>query len=35
MRAFDDLVPPGEDRYIGVSNLFAWQIAKAQVCVPG
>jgi len=29
LRAFDDLVRQGKVRYIGVSNLFAWQIAKA------
>jgi aryl-alcohol dehydrogenase-like predicted oxidoreductase len=33
MRAFDDLVRQGKARYIGVSNLFAWQMAKAAgVC---
>jgi aryl-alcohol dehydrogenase-like predicted oxidoreductase len=30
LRAFDDLVRQGKVRYIGVSNLFAWQIAKAS-----
>ena len=29
LRAFNDLVRQGKVRYIGVSNLFAWQIAKA------
>ncbi len=29
MRAFDDLVRQGKVRYVGVSNLFGWQIAKA------
>ena len=29
MRAFDDLVRQGKARYVGVSNLFAWQMAKA------
>lgn len=29
MRAFDDLVRQGKVRYVGVSNLFAWQMAKA------
>jgi aryl-alcohol dehydrogenase-like predicted oxidoreductase len=29
LRAFDDLVRQGKVRYIGVSNLFAWQMAKA------
>ncbi len=29
LRAFDDLVRQGKVRYVGVSNLFAWQIAKA------
>ncbi len=33
MRAFDDLVRQGKVRYVGVSNLFAWQMAKAAgVC---
>jgi len=30
MRALDDLVRSGKVRYIGCSNLYAWQIAKAQ-----
>jgi len=30
LRAFDGLVRQGKVRYIGVSNLFAWQIAKAS-----
>lgn len=29
MRAFDDLVRQGKVRYLGCSNLFGWQIAKA------
>ncbi len=29
LRAFDDLVRQGKVRYVGVSNLFAWQLAKA------
>ncbi len=29
MRALDDLVRHGKVRYLGCSNLFAWQIAKA------
>jgi 1-deoxyxylulose-5-phosphate synthase len=29
MRALDDLVRQGKVRYLGCSNLFAWQIAKA------
>ncbi len=29
LRAFDDLVRQGKVRYVGVSNIFAWQIAKA------
>ena len=29
LRAFDDLVRQGKVRYVGVSNLFAWQVAKA------
>lgn len=33
MRAYDDLVRQGKVRYVGVSNLFAWQMAKATgVC---
>lgn len=31
MRAFDDLVRAGKVRYIGCSNLYGWQIAKAQM----
>ena len=31
MRALDDLVRSGRVRYIGCSNLYAWQIAKAQL----
>ena len=30
MRALDDLVRQGKVRYLGCSNLFAWQVAKAQ-----
>jgi aryl-alcohol dehydrogenase-like predicted oxidoreductase len=30
MDAMDDLVRQGKIRYLGCSNLFAWQIAKAQ-----
>ena len=30
MRALDDLVRSGKVRYIGCSNLFAWQIVKAN-----
>lgn len=30
MRAMDDLVRQGKVRYIGCSNLFAWQIVKAN-----
>src|SRR6201999_3829145 len=29
LRALDDLVRGGQVRYIGCSNLMAWQIAKA------
>ena len=29
MRAYDDLVRQGKVRYVGVSNLFGWQIATA------
>jgi 1-deoxyxylulose-5-phosphate synthase len=29
LRAYDDLVRSGKVRYLGVSNLFGWQIAKA------
>jgi len=29
LRAYDDLVRQGKVRYVGVSNLFGWQIAKA------
>ena len=29
LRAYDDLVRQGKVRYLGVSNLFGWQIAKA------
>jgi aryl-alcohol dehydrogenase-like predicted oxidoreductase len=29
MRALDDLVRQGKVRYLGCSNIFAWQIAKA------
>jgi aryl-alcohol dehydrogenase-like predicted oxidoreductase len=33
LRALDDLVRQGKVRYIGCSNLFAWQVAKtAGVC---
>ena len=31
MRALDDLVRSGKVRYIGCSNLYAWQIVKAQL----
>jgi len=30
MRALDDLVRQGKVRYLGCSNLFSWQIAKAM-----
>ena len=30
MRALDDLVRQGKVRYIGCSNLAAWQVMKAQ-----
>jgi len=30
MRALDDLVQQGKVRYLGCSNLFGWQIAKAN-----
>lgn len=30
MRALDDLVRQGKVRYLGCSNLFAWQVAKAN-----
>jgi len=30
MRTFDDLVKQGKIRYLGCSNLFSWQIAKAN-----
>jgi len=30
LRALDDLVKQGKIRYLGCSNLFGWQIAKAQ-----
>jgi aryl-alcohol dehydrogenase-like predicted oxidoreductase len=30
MRALDDLVRQGKVRYLGCSNMFGWQIAKAQ-----
>jgi aryl-alcohol dehydrogenase-like predicted oxidoreductase len=30
LRAMDDLVRQGKVRYLGCSNLFAWQMAKAQ-----
>jgi hypothetical protein len=29
LRAYDDLVRQGKVRYIGCSNIFGWQIAKA------
>jgi aryl-alcohol dehydrogenase-like predicted oxidoreductase len=29
MRAYDDLIRQGKARYVGVSNLFGWQIATA------
>ena len=29
LRAYDDLVREGKVRYIGCSNIFGWQIAKA------
>ena len=29
LRALDDLIRQGKTRYIGCSNIFAWQIAKA------
>ena len=31
LRALDDLVRSGKIRYIGCSNLYAWQIVKAQL----
>jgi aryl-alcohol dehydrogenase-like predicted oxidoreductase len=29
LRAYDDLIRQGKVRYVGVSNLFGWQVAKA------